>query len=434
MGATFVAMNKVRPGAYINFKAVPSPAIQVGNRGIATMGVVANWGEDNKLIEVYSTDLFDGGFEKKFGNTDRLPFELMLSGCYKALIYKLNNGGEKAKATIGTLIVTARYSGIFGNSISVGILENDSKFDVITYIGNVERDKQTVTTRAELKSNDFVMFSGTGTLTATVKTSLAGGSNASTNDYDGYFNLLKTANWQVLAVIAGATTANPKAEALIKNLREDNGKKVQAVLKSDTADYEGVIKTKQGFKTATADITADIFPAYVAGITAGAPVNKSNTARVVDGVVSIAGELTNEEIIKDLQKGYFLISPTSDGGVKCEQDINSLTTYGTDKDYQFSKNRIIRTIDEIANSITATFEKSYMGKVDANDIGLTCLKSDLISYFNSLQAISAIKNFTAEDVEVIQGSKLDEVVVKTNIMPVDSMEKMYMTVNLGGSN
>ena len=50
-GGTWIAQNKVRPGAYINFKAVPAPSSNLGSRGIMTMPVAMNWGPQNEVIE-----------------------------------------------------------------------------------------------------------------------------------------------------------------------------------------------------------------------------------------------------------------------------------------------------------------------------------------------------------------------------------------------
>ena len=91
MGGTFKAMNKIRPGAYINFETVPQNLLGVGSRGIATMAVTANWGAEG-LHELTQADMLNGNYEKMFGDTDRLLFELMLYGANKALVYKANEG------------------------------------------------------------------------------------------------------------------------------------------------------------------------------------------------------------------------------------------------------------------------------------------------------------------------------------------------------
>lgn len=59
-GGTFVAMNKVRPGAYINFESVPKPLMTVADRGIVTMPVAMEWGPNDKLITLLSEDLLNG--------------------------------------------------------------------------------------------------------------------------------------------------------------------------------------------------------------------------------------------------------------------------------------------------------------------------------------------------------------------------------------
>ena len=51
-GGTWLSQNKVRPGAYINFKAVPKSSMTVGDRGIVAIGLSLNWGKENDLIEV----------------------------------------------------------------------------------------------------------------------------------------------------------------------------------------------------------------------------------------------------------------------------------------------------------------------------------------------------------------------------------------------
>jgi 5-enolpyruvylshikimate-3-phosphate synthase len=112
-----------------------------------------------------------------------------------------------------------------------------------------------------------------------------------------------------------------------------------------------------------------------------------------------------------------------------EQDINTLRTYGQDKSYSFSKNRVVRCLDEIGNTIYLLFNKSYAGKVDNTDQQRLNFKTQIISYINTLQNMGAVQNFSASsDIEVNQGESIDSVVVDLSIQPVDSMEKLYMTV------
>ena len=66
-GGTWKAQNKIRPGAYINFKAVPKPSNRLGSRGVMTMPVPLSWGPEGKVIELLSTHLLDGKRLAKIG-------------------------------------------------------------------------------------------------------------------------------------------------------------------------------------------------------------------------------------------------------------------------------------------------------------------------------------------------------------------------------
>ena len=48
----------------------------------------------------------------------------------------------------------------------------------------------------------------------------------------------------------------------------------------------------------------------------------------------------------------------------------------------------------------------------------------------TLQNMSAIQNFEPDDVTVVAGADIDAVVVDAYIQPVDSIEKIYITVHL----
>ena len=422
MGGTFKAMNKIRPGAYINFETIPENLMGIGSRGIATMALTANWGKKG-LHELTQADLINGNYEKMFGDTDRLLFELMLYGANKALVYKANEGTQ-ATGTIGGITVTAKYGGTYGNKISVGVSED---LTVTTYVDGNEVDSQKVAQISELVENDYVTFSGESAPTQTAITPLTGGDNGSA-EYTDYFKLLMTKKWNTLACTDD--TMKDDVVTLVNTMRETEGVKVQAVIGVDEDfDYEGIINVIQKVKINDTEVNPSQLTAYVAGITAGADINESNTAAVTP-FTEIVDEMTNTEIENGLLDGKFLFSYTADGKVKCEQDINTLTTVTIEKGKMFKKNRVIRVLDEIANTVTNTFETMFMGKINNNDVGRTSFKTVLVGYFNSLQDASAIQNFTAEDITVDAGVEIDEIIVTVNAQPVDSVEKLYMTVKL----
>ena len=436
-GGTFVTMNKVRPGAYINFESVPKPLMTVAERGIVTMPVAMEWGAEGKMITLLSEDLLNGNSTAKIGydafDAESLVFREALKNAYKAYIYRADTGGEKAMATVGNLTVAALYAGVVGNKISVAVVEEEDKFKVQTFLNGALKDEQIVEGIGGLVANDWVEFSGDGVLTANAGTKLAGGTNGTLNAavLTGYFKEAEKFKWNTMAIPLDLQNVGAQVTAFIKRMRDDLGKKCQAVVVDyPNADYEGIISVSQGYKTSTETITKHIFAATVAGMTAGANVNESNTYAVVDAdAVEIIGELSDEEVKEALQSGKFIITRRDDDVIVVEQDINTFKTFVPKKGKEFAKNRVIRCLDEINNTTKLTWEKSYVGKVDNDEDGRSTFKADLINFGKQLQNLHAITDFDGnEDISVIKGANIEDVITDWAITPVDAMEKLYMTV------
>ena len=439
-GGTWLSQNKVRPGAYINFKAIPKSSMTVGDRGIVAMGLPLSWGAEGKLIEVLSSDLLDGNSKKLVGFTafdsDSKLLAGALSYCYKALVYRIDAGGTKATATIGDMVSTAKYKGTFGNKITIAVVENPTDlFTVTTYVDGEVVDTQKVALISELESNDYVDFSGTGDFAETAGTALTGGTNGTVTDstaYTALFNLLKMARFQTYACFSNSSDVKADVATFIQQLRDDEGRYVQAVVADyDGADYEGIINSVNSVVIDDVTFSKEDFVAIVAGMTAGANFNQSNTARKINGATQIVNEMTDAEIKAGLQAGKFIISTSANGDIKVEQDINSHHTFTKAKPYVFSKNRVIRTLDEIGTSTKITWETAYMGKVDNNEMGRDLFKADLMAYGNEMMRLNGIQNFSGvDDISVAQGKDIDSVLCDWRVQPVDSMEKLYMTVSV----
>lgn len=436
-GGTFVTMNKVRPGAYINFESVPKPLMTVAERGVVTMPVAMEWGPQGKMITLLSEDLLNGNSIPKIGydafDAESLVFREALKNAYKAYIFRADKGGEKATATLGALTASALYAGVVGNKISVAVVAAEDKFKVQTFLNGALKDEQTVSTIAELAANDWVEFSGDGAPTANAGTKLTGGTNGTVSAaiLADYFKEAEKFKWNTMGVPLDTASIGAQVTAFIKRMRDDLGKKCQAVVVDyPNADYEGIISVSQGYKTSTEEITKYIFAATVAGMTAGANVNQSNTYAAVDAdAVEIVGELTDDEIKEALQSGKFVISRRDDDVIVVEQDINTFKSFVPKKGKEFAKNRVIRCLDEINNTTKLTWEKSYVGKVDNNEEGRNLFKADLINFGNQLQNLNAITDFDGNaDIAVSKGQNIEDVISDWAITPVDAMEKLYMTV------
>ncbi|MCI9140264.1 MAG: phage tail protein [Lachnospiraceae bacterium] len=452
-GGIWTGQNKIRPGAYIQFKSVEKPGTILGTRGVAMMPVSMNWG--GQIIELYGTDFEGRGSIGKIGysvyDEEAQVYRELLKGCYKAYIYRLDKGGTPACATLGSMHFTAAYPGILGNEITIVVTKSSNSngsFLVSTYFKGVVRDTQKIKTPEELANNDFVKFQyqpesggeekdgeieSQGFLT-TPGLPLQGGENGKVTEesYMAFLEEARKRKWQTMAVMTEEENIKESVVSAIKRMR-DGGKKVQAVLYDyPQADYEGIISVDQGYRTKWETISPMTFVATIAGMTAGAAMNESNTYKVIHGAIDIINAKTNEELEEGIQKGMLLISESESGNIVIEKDINTFVNSTLEKGYSFSKNRVIRCLDEINNTIKSTWENHYLGKVDNNDHGRNIFKGDVIRYLKDLEELGAIQNFdSAEDIKIYQGTEIDCVVVDLYIAPVDAMEKLYMTVVIG---
>ena len=435
-GGTFTTQNKVRPGAYINFKSAGKPLGTLSDRGTATMPLVLSWGPVKQVLEVTSETNIQRLFGYSLLDQQMILIKEAAKRASKIIVYRVN-GGNKATKVVAPLTVTAKYAGSRGNDLMVKIVadvDNPTSFTVTTLLGGIAVDEQTASTIGDLEPNDFIVFSGTGNLTASAGMILLGGTDtvAARQDYLDYFEAVEVYTWNTMALPIEDATIKGAAVSFIKRLRDQEGKKVQAVLADyPIADHEGIISVKNGVLLADGLVLDKVkATAWVAGATSGAEVNASNTYTTYDDSVDVDIRYTNTQIIEALKKGEFVFVE-QDGKAVVEQDINTFISFEPEKNKSFRKNRVIRVLDAIGNDMALIYSKYYIGKVDNHTDGRNLFKAECINYMDTLQKISAIQNFdSATDIEVLAGDESEAVIVNAYVQPVDSMEKLYMTVTV----
>lgn len=445
-GGTFYSQNKVRPGAYINFVKSGTEVDLNSSRGIVAVGLPLSWGNNGEIINLSSDEMATGKSLAKVGvmtddgsDTSKI-LNAILTNANIAKIYRLDSGGLKAKVVIDDLTVEAKYAGTFGNKIAILIEKDGDIYEVRTFADGYEVDTQRVTAITDIENNDFVTFTFAdteGEPNVSVSSSsklLADGTDGTvtaTTAYNAFFEVLKNIKWQVIAICNNDETVNPLIPDFIKKMRDGEGKYVQAVVANyDEADYEGIINNVNGAIINGVEFSAVEFTAYVAGMTASATATESNTGKIIEGATEIIDPLDSDEIETGLKTGQFILSSNQDGSIKVEQDINSLHNYG-DLSYAFTKNRVMRVLDEIGSSIESIWENTFLGRVSNNEDGRDLFKSSITTYLTSLQDAGAIQNFGgSSDVSVALGEKIDAVVATIKVQPIDSMEFLYLTVNV----
>lgn len=448
-GGTFNSQNKIRPGAYIKFQGVPSTDNIVGSRGIVALCAPIGWGPEAELITITVEDLYNNNLEKLIGcniyDAGAKLVRAALENAHTLLLYRGDEGGAKAKATIScgdaaSLQVEAKYNGTVGNKISVSVKETSGSYAVATFLGTTQKDAQIVTNLNQLKENDFVTFSGEGEISEeAVNTLLTGGTDGTfeTGKYNQFLALLKQTQFDTLAAYDFSTEEpyfqNDTIKNFIQEMREKRGIRCQAVVKDYAANYEAIISTKgQGVEYADGSkLDGKEFVVWVAGATAGADVTESNTYKIVNNAVKIIDDVLEDDIEGLILGGYLVISKRRDGYIVIEKDINTLVTMRDDTTEKFKENKVMRLLDAIANHIALDFEQNYAGKITNDDNGRDLFKTSIISYLTSLQTSGAIVNFDSQtDVMVEAGEQPDAFYSEIYVQPTYSVDKLYMVINV----
>jgi len=432
-GGTWLTQNKVLPGAYINFVSAALSSSALSDRGIATMPLELNWGQDSSVFEISASDFQKNSFKILGYAYDDSHLkglrDLFCTGLKKLYAYKLTSGGVKATCTYGT----AKWCGTRGNDLKIVITVNaddSSKWDVTSYLGTTKIDEQIgLASSANLVDCDFIVYDKTATLAATAGTPLSGGTNGTVSgtSYSNYLAAIENYSFNTMGVVTIDSTTKSLVTAFCKRLRDEVGKKFQLVLHDYvTADYEGVISVMNS-PSDTGAGNADLVY-WVTGAESCCAVNKTLLNQPYTGEYSVNTAYTQSQLETAMNSGKFAFHNVN-GNVRVLADINTFVT-GTDEKAKeiFCENQSIRVMDQIANDIASLFNTKYLGNVPNDKAGRISLWNDIVKHHNSLQQIRAIQDFDSADVTVAQGEARNSVLVGDAVTIVNAMAKLYMQV------
>lgn len=424
-GGTFISQNKKLPGTYINFVSAQRASSLMGERGVAAMAIEMDWGKEEQIIEVTAEEFVRDSlkiFGYEYTDPKLIGLRDLFKNITKAYLYKLNTGVKASND-----LATAKYGGVRGNDIKIVVAKNvddPSKYDVSTYLGSKEVDKQTVAEANELVENDYVTFNAES-LEDTAGKALENGTNGEAVNgeaHQKFLNLLESYQVNAIGCLSeDASTVSLYVE-YAKRLRDKQGIKFQVVLFNKAADYEGVVNVKNETEEGK---TAIIY--WVTGIIAGCAINKSNTNKTYDGEYTVKTDYTQTQLEDCIDKGEFVLHKVGDE-VRVLTDINSLVTVTTEKGEDFKSNQTIRVLDQFATDTASIFNTKYLGKIPNDDAGRTSLWNDIVKLATDYQTTRAIENFEDADVSIQKGNDKKSVVIDTALEPVNAMEKLYMTV------
>lgn len=444
-GGIWVAQNKILPGVYINVKSQPTVTANVGDRGVVAIAKSLSWGASGQVIEItpgqdvtpiigYSISAEQARFLREMmRGTD------LTAGPYKILLYRYTGtGGAKAtvsQSTDGASVqVTARYEGVRGNDISVTctVDPDDNDADVTTYVDGAMVASQTVDDYADLTGNDWVDFNITGELSDFTVT-LSGGIDptAATADDAAFLTAIEPYTFDILAYDGTEAVTVDAYAIFIRRMNENIGRKCQLVVGNFTGlNSKYIIALRNGVKLSDGSALTDKEAVWwLAGAEAGALYYQSLTYAQYPTAVAANPKLTDSEVEAAIKAGLIAFIDDWDI-VRICTDIDTKTTVSPTEGAEFRKNRVMRVVMQFCNDCYRNFAENFIGKVDNNEEGRNLLRAWCIGYLNDMMANNGIQNFSADDVEVLPGEAIDAVVINIVIQPVDSIEKIYISVTV----
>ena len=228
-----------------------------------------------------------------------------------------------------------------------------------------------------------------------------------------------------------ASTAQQTIANWVKAMQEEEGKNITAVLTNYVADSQYVINNVQGVTLSDGStLTAAETGAWIGGVTAGAKITESNTARKFVGAIDVTPRMTKTEMETAIKAGKLILTVDKSQNVTVVADVNSLTSTTQTLGEIMKQNRYVRTACGIREDIGTVWDSNIKGKYDNNEEGRSIFKSALVEYFADLERRGAIQNFSADDITVEAGTAINAVVVTVAVQLVGSMEIAYITVNL----
>lgn len=167
----------------------------------------------------------------------------------------------------------------------------------------------------------------------------------------------------------------------------------------------------------------------LACVEAGASWNESATMSTfgLDGALDEA--LSDEDLETTIENGIMAIMKRVDGALCICKDIN---TRAKDSAIpaQLGKNRAVRLVETLRNTLRSLWETQYAGKVHNDETGRLLWKSKVCEVLNEFVAGHGIEQYESDDIVVAAGEKSDEVVMTIPLQFIDSAELVYVNLIL----
>lgn len=179
----------------------------------------------------------------------------------------------------------------------------------------------------------------------------------------------------------------------------------------------------------TVDGDATLTAFALACVEAGASWNESATMSTfgLDGALDEA--LSDEDLETAIESGIMAIMKRIDGALCICKDINTRAK-NSSIPAQLGKNRAVRLVETLRNTLRSLWETQYAGKVHNDETGRLLWKSKVCEVLNEFVAGHGIEQYESDDIIVAAGEKSDEVIMTIPLQFIDSAELVYVNLIL----
>lgn len=167
----------------------------------------------------------------------------------------------------------------------------------------------------------------------------------------------------------------------------------------------------------------------LACVEAGASWNESATMSTfgLDGALDEA--LSDDDLETAIESGIMAIMKRIDGALCICKDINTRAK-NSSIPAQLGKNRAVRLVETLRNTLRSLWETQYAGKVHNDETGRLLWKSKVCEVLNEFVAGHGIEQYESDDIIVASGEKSDEVIMTIPLQFIDSAELVYVNLIL----
>lgn len=179
----------------------------------------------------------------------------------------------------------------------------------------------------------------------------------------------------------------------------------------------------------TVDGDATLTAFALACVEAGASWNESTTMSTfgLDGALDEA--LSDDDLETAIESGIMAIMKRIDGALCICKDINTRAK-NSSIPAQLGKNRAVRLVETLRNTLRSLWETQYAGKVHNDETGRLLWKSKVCEVLNEFVAGHGIEQYESDDIIVAAGEKSDEVIMTIPLQFIDSAELVYVNLIL----